>query len=252
MIRFEVCVDSTEGAAAAAQGGAHRVELCSGLVEGGTTPSRGLIERTIEQGGLDVVVLVRPRAGDFCYSGEEFEVMKRDVAHVREAGAAGVATGVLDPDGTIDEERTRCLVEAARPLPVTFHRAFDLTRDPFEALDTLLGLGIERVLTSGRQRRVEEGLDLVKQLVTAAGERLLVMPGGGVRSHNVHRILEVTGAREVHFTAFSPHASPMTYRNPAPRMGADQVPDEYVLHRVDPERVRALIGAAGTPDPPGS
>jgi copper homeostasis protein len=242
---FEVCVDSVTGVRAAAAGGADRVELCSGLVEGGITPSHGTIRRALEVPGIACVVLVRPRGGDFLYDQEEFAVMQEDIQAIREAGAFGVAVGVLQADGTLDIERMRDLVEAARPMQVTCHRAFDMARDPFEALAALLDLGVDRVLTSGRQRSVVDGLDLVRELVRQAGKNLSVMPGSGIRADNVRRVLEATGAREVHFTAFTGRPSPMTYRNLAPRMGAEAVPGEYERLPTDPDGVRAVIAAAG-------
>ncbi len=241
----EVCVDSVSGAAAAEAGGADRIELCAGLVEGGITPSSGMMALVCERFSIDTVVLIRPRGGDFLYTGEEFEVMLRDTAAAREAGAYGVATGVLTADGRVDPERTARLIAAARPLRVTFHRAFDMTRDPRKALETLIELGVDRVLTSGRKRTVPEGLELIRELVGQAAGRISVMPGGGVRESNVRRILELTGAGEVHFTAFLSRESPMTFRNPEPFMRSTAVPGEYDRLITDPERVRDIVTAVG-------
>src|SRR5512146_3272836 len=148
---YEVCVDSVEGAVAAQQGGAQRVELCDNLVEGGTTPSLGMIRLTRQHIAIALNVIIRPRGGDFFYSPLEFEVMRQDILAAKEAGADGVVIGLLLPDGRVDVERTRALAALARPLSVTFHRAIDLCRDPAEALEELAGLGVDRILTSGRR-----------------------------------------------------------------------------------------------------
>jgi copper homeostasis protein len=240
----EVCVEGLAGVRAAEVGGAHRVELCAGLVEGGTTPSSGTVALALERVGIDIVVLVRPRGGDFLYTDEEFDTMVRDVEAVRAAGAFGVATGALAAGGRIDVQRTTCLVAAARPMQVTFHRAFDMTRDPREALETLMELGVDRVLTSGQRRSVPEGLELIRELVDQAGNRIVVMPGCGIQEDNLREVLEVTGAQEVHFTAFRSRESEMGYRNPDPVMGASRLPGEYELQVTDPERVREFLRQA--------
>lgn len=240
----EICVEGYAGAVAAEAGGAHRVELCAGLIEGGTTPSAGTISLALERLRIDTVVLVRPRGGDFLYSEEELDTMVRDVEAIRAAGAYGVATGVLTPDGRIDSRRMTRLIAAARPMSVTFHRAFDMTRDPREALENLVDLGVDRVLTSGQKRSVPEGLDLIRELVEWAGGRIVVMPGCGIREDNVRMVLEETGAHEVHFTAFRQIESGMAYRNPDPIMGATELPGEYDLQVTDPERVRELVRQA--------
>ncbi|MFC1545411.1 copper homeostasis protein CutC [Gemmatimonadota bacterium] len=240
---FEVCIDSLAGALAASTGGADRVELCSGLVEGGITPGPGLIRHTVERAGIDCVVLIRPRGGDFLYSGDELLIMEDDIRTVKDTGAHGIATGVLTAEGKVDEDVMSRLIEAARPMEVTFHRAFDMTREPFEALDTLIGLGIDRVLTSGQGRSVLDTLDMIANLVTHADGRITVMPGGGVREDNIREVLERTGAGEVHFTAFSRRESAMEYRNRRPMMGGDSVPGEYERIVTDVERVRAFLQA---------
>ncbi|MCC7306747.1 MAG: copper homeostasis protein CutC, partial [Acidobacteria bacterium] len=162
---LEVCVDSVESAFAAEKGGADRVELCDNLVEGGTTPSAGSIEAARERLSIKLHVIVRPRGGDFLYSDIELDVMKRDILTAKDLGADGVVIGVLNADGTIDREHTRELVEIARPMSVTFHRAFDMTREPFEAMETLIDLGIDRILTSGQEPGAEKGVELIRELV---------------------------------------------------------------------------------------
>jgi copper homeostasis protein len=244
MPRFEVCVDTVAGAVAAARAGAHRIELCAALVEGGVTPSRGMIARVLEVAPIDCVVLIRPRGGDFLYSEEGIRVMLDDIALARDTGAFGVATGVLTPEGTIDRPAMSRLIEAARPMTVTCHRAFDMTRDPYEALDTLIELGVDRLLTSGQGRSVLDTLDLIAELIRRAEGRIVVMPGGGVREENIREVLERTGAGEVHFTAFTRRESAMTYRNERPVMGAAPVEGEYERNVTDEERVRRFIEAA--------
>jgi len=243
MITCEVCVEGLPGAIAASEGGGHRIELCTGLVEGGTTPSPGTLGLVLERVGLDVVVLVRPRGGDFLYSQSEVDTILRDVEAVRKAGAFGIATGALTRDGSVDEGAMRRIREAAGPLSVTFHRAFDMTRDPWEALDALVHLGVDRVLTSGHARSAPEGRERIREAVERAGGRISIMPGGGLREGNVREVVRYTGVTEVHFTAFAESESPMTYRNLRPRMGGERIPGEYERIETDPDRVRAMVGA---------
>jgi len=243
MITCEVCVEGYPGAVAAARGGAHRIELCSGLVEGGTTPSFGTLRAVVEKVETRTVVLVRPRGGDFLYTPEELEVMIRDVGHAREVGVFGVATGALTADGEVDEEAMEKIMEEAGELSVTFHRAFDMVRDPWQALETLIDLGVHRILTSGGARTVPEGLGLIGALVREARGRLSIMPGGGLTERNVREVVQATSVGEVHFTASRHWESPMTHRNPAPRMGASRLPGEYERSSTSPERVRQVMEA---------
>jgi copper homeostasis protein len=240
---LEACVDSVEAALAAEAGGAGRVELCADLLEGGITPSGGTIRAACERLQIPVNVIVRPRGGDFCYSDVEVDVMRRDITLAKDAGANGVVIGVLNPDGTVDAERTRALVDLARPLSVTFHRAFDVTRDPFEALETLIELGLDRVLTSGQEPNVLEGLDLIVELVQAAGERIIVMPGAGITERNIHKIIAASGARELHVYAPVDVPSRMAYRNPRVYMGGELRPPEYSVSLTDATAIRALLEA---------
>jgi copper homeostasis protein len=218
---LEVCVDSVESAIAAQQGGADRVELCANLIEGGTTPSAGTIGLARQHLTIGLNVIIRPRGGDFYYSDIEFESMNRDIQVAKQFGADGVVIGMLKENGTVDKERTRQLIEQARPLRVTFHRAFDMTRDPYEALADLIALGIDRILTSGQENSVLEGLDLITDLVQRAGERILVMPGGGITERNIKKIIAQSGAREAHIVGTVTVTSPMRYRNPRPFMGGE-------------------------------
>jgi copper homeostasis protein len=244
-VRVEVCVDSVESAIRAQEGGAARVELCDNLLEGGTTPSAGAIAVARDRLTLGLNVIIRPRGGDFCYSEVEFEVMRQDVRRARELGADGVVIGLLREDGTVDAERTRALVELARPASVTFHRAFDMCRDPHEALETLVGLGLDRVLTTGQENSIGDGLELVADLVRRAGGRIIVMPGGG-NDRNVKTILVRTGAKEVHVTGTRSVESRMRHRNPRCFMGGELRPPEYSWSVTDPARIRAIVdGLAG-------
>lgn len=242
-ILIEVCVDSVEGCLAAGEGGADRAELCSGLAEGGITPSAATIAVACERSRIPVVVLVRPRRGDFLYSPTEIEVIAHDVQACKAAGAAGVAIGLLRPDGTVDAELMQQLVLLARPLTVTFHRAFDFVRDQDEALDELVQLGVDRVLTSGGEANAEAGLENIARLVQRAAGRIVVVPGGGVREHNIRALIDGTGASEVHFSARAARESGMEHRNPRCALSADPALDEYEVHITDAEQVRRTIAA---------
>jgi copper homeostasis protein len=240
---FEICVDSIDGALAAQAAGAQRIELCANLVEGGTTPSLGMVQLARESITINVNVIVRPRGGDFVYSDLVLEVMRRDILAIKAAGANGVVIGLLRPDGSVDVEKTRMLVEAARPMTVTFHRAIDLCRNPAEALEAICGLGIERVLTSGAQNSALDGIDCIAALVCQASGRAIVMAGGGVNEDNIATIIAKTGVTEVHFAARRVIESPMKFRNPGVFMGKTYQPDEYARKETDVERIRDVIRA---------
>jgi copper homeostasis protein len=244
-IIFEACIDSVEAAIAAQTGGADRVELCANLLEGGTTPSAGTIRLARERIDIDMNVIIRPRGGDFCFSDVEFEVMKLNIELAKRLGANGVVIGILREDGTVDTQRTRALVELARPMSVTFHRAFDMSRDPFEAMEELVQLGIDRILTSGQDLTALEGLDLITELVKKADDRIIIMPGGGITERNIHKIVHQSGAREVHAAAPAIVESRMKYRNTQCFMGGELRPPEFSLSITDPDRIRALLRAVG-------
>lgn len=224
---IEVCVDSVESAVASQEGGAERVELCDNLFEGGTTPSAGSIALARERLKIKLHVIIRPRGGDFLYSELEYAIMKRDIEAAKALGADGVVIGLLTADGDIDVPRTRELIQLARPMTVTFHRAFDVAREPFRALDTLIELGVDRLLTSGQEETVLEGAEMIAQLVQRAGDRLIIMPGGGFTERNIGRIVAQTGVREVHVTGFVRVESEMKYRNERVFMGGKLRPPEY-------------------------
>lgn len=244
-VLVEACVDSVESALAAQAGRAGRVELCANLVEGGTTPSAGTIALARERLDVPLFVIVRPRGGDFLYAAEEREVMRRDVELARRMGADGVVVGALTPDGRVDEPVTRMLVDAARPMQVTFHRAFDLARDPHEALDALLALGVDRVLTSGAAPTALEGAGTLAALVRQAGGRLVVLAGGGITEENVSRVVALSGVREVHVRGAVRVESRMRHRRPGIAFGKPYTPDEYSRVVTSAERVRHVVAACG-------
>lgn len=198
MILVEAAVESLESALAAERGGADRIELCVNLVDGGTTPEAGLIAAVVERTKLPVFVLIRARAGGFVYSDEEIAAMSRDIALAGSIGIAGIVTGALTSDRSIEAEHTRILVEAAAGLPVTFHRAFDVVANPRDALDQVIDLGVSRVLTSGGATTALEGGDAIAALVDQARNRIAIMAGGGIREHNVRDVIMRTGVREIH------------------------------------------------------
>jgi len=197
-ILLEICVDSVESASASERGGADRIELCVNLDDGGTTPTTGLTAAVIDNTKLPVFVLIRPRAGDFVYSDEEIDLMLREVQTVGIIGVAGIVTGALRSDHSVDVEQTRALIEAAAGLPVTFHRAFDSTIDLADALEQLVELGVTRVLTSGGAPTALDGADAIATLVSQARDRISILAGGGIREHNVSEVVRRTGVREVH------------------------------------------------------
>lgn len=251
-VTLEVCVDSIESAIAADRGGAHRVELCSSLSEGGVTPSPGLIATVLNKVSLGVFVMIRPRAGDFLYSADEFTAMEQDVLTAKQLGADGVVFGILQEDGRVDVTRTRHLIEVARPLKVTFHRAFDMSRDLSESLEDLISAGVDRVLTSGGEQTVELGKAKIAELVQAAEDGLSVMAGGGITEHNVRQLVAGTGVREVHASLRTAVPSPMRHRNEKISF-AGVNGREYERLVVVEKRVRTLLAALeGQPQSSGS
>jgi len=218
---IEVCANSAQSCVEAEAGGAHRVELCAAIPEGGTTPSYGEIRAAIElTSSIDINVIIRPRGGDFLYSQAELKAMLYDIKMAKELKVHGVVFGCLTKEGGIDVALLRRLVEAARPLSVTFHRAFDVCRDPFVALEQLISCGCDRLLTSGQAPDAVEGIPLIRELVDRSMGRIIIMPGCGVRAHNITQIEEATGAREFHTSARSIVQSEMEYRKERVPMGS--------------------------------
>jgi copper homeostasis protein len=233
---FELCAETIDACLAAGEGGAHRIELCSGLSEGGITPSHGLILDAVERSGLPVHVLVRPRGGNFVYSASEMDVMRRDILHIKELGAAGAVFGILQPDGRVDVEATRALVQLARPLKVTFHRAFDTTPSLPQALEDVIATGSDRLLTSGGQPNVVAGSAALAELVRLAGQRIEIVVGGGLRLENAASVARATHAKHFHGSLrrrLKQAASPSEVAGESLSMGP-----QYV---VDADDVRTLI-----------
>ncbi len=238
---LEVCCGPAAFAVAAAAAGADRIELCANLVEGGTTPSAGAVEVTVQRSAVPVMMMIRPRGGDFLYSDVEFDEMMRDIRTAKKLGAAGVVFGLLQSDGRIDWKRTQMLVEAARPLSVTFHRAFDVSRDLEESLEALIEIGVDRVLTSAGRASVVDDLPRLERLIRIADGTLALLPGGGIRMSNIASVLGVPGVHEIHIAAARSVASPMTHRVPDVPMGRVYHPDEYVREEPD---VELIVGVA--------
>ncbi len=198
---IEISAYSIEWAVAAAKAGASRIELCDNISEGGTSPGYGMIKQCLQKVKIPVMVLIRPRGGNFYYSDSEFESMKDDISMVKEAGAKGVVFGIMDKNGNVDMLRNQELLDIARPMEVCFHRAFDLTIDPEKSLNELIEIGFDRVLTSGQKSKAEEGLELITRLIEISKGKIIIMPGAGINSFNIGIIAKKTGAREFHLSA---------------------------------------------------
>ncbi len=238
-MKFEICIDSVAGVRAAQEAGADRVELCADLFEGGITPSQGMIRRARAVASIGLQVIIRPRGGDFLFDDDEMAAMLVDVETARAEGADGIVIGALTAEGLVDVARTRALMAAAGPLSVTFHRAFDMTPDPVEALETLVDLGVDRILTSGQEATCLEGLPMIADLVRRAGDRVIIMPGGGITERNVARIVAEARPKEIHFAALRSVASGATVRNEHVFMGGELRQPEW--SRLDTSA--SLIGA---------
>lgn len=241
--QLEICANSVASCIEAQKGGAHRVELCAAIPEGGTTPSYGdiaMAREVLQQTKLNVII--RPRGGDFLYSELEHKTMLKDIEICRQLQVDGVVIGCLTADGEVDLLRNRELVEAAGTMHVTFHRAFDMCRDPFQALEDIISLGCKIILTSGQQPKAEQGTYLLKQLVEKAGNRIHIMPGSGVNETNISQIAEATGAKQFHISARESVESAMIFRNPAVKMGGTAVViNEYAQDITNSERVKNTL-----------
>jgi copper homeostasis protein len=220
----------------AVEGGADRIELCAALTEGGTTASYGTIKKCREVFDVQLFPIIRARSGDFLYTDEEFEIMMNEVRLCRELGCDGVVIGLLTKDGSIDVKRTSTLANLAYPMEVTFHRAFDRCKDPFEAVEQLIQIGCQRILTSGQQPAAPQGIDCIAQLVKAADERIVIMPGSGVRKENIKELAEKTGAKEFHSSLRGKQKSNMEFIHPS---FADSA-ESYTNPFIDPDEVKAL------------
>jgi copper homeostasis protein len=236
---IEIVVFNIESAIQAQLGGADRVELCDNPAEGGTTPSIGVIEQAKKNLSIDVYVMVRPRGGDFCYSDHEFAAMQRDIEACKQLKVEGVVFGILTKDGKIDRQRNKKLIDLARPMKVTCHRAFDMTSDPVEALEDCISIGFDRILTSGQQPHAIKGAELIGKLNQQANERIIIMPGSGVNEETVGEIVSKTGAKEIHFSArqfvSSKNSSPnklIRFTDPMPAEPGSWIADASIIQRI--------------------
>ena len=239
MALLEICAGSVESAIAARDGGAQRIELCAALEIGGVTPSAGVITEARKVEGLVLNVIIRPRGGDFLYNGYEVACMEEDIRTCKRLGADGVVIGALTAEGDIDTATCKRLIAAADGMSITFHRAFDMCRNPKEALKQLISLGCHRVLTSGQAATAEAGIPLLKELVEQANGRIIIMPGCGVNSSNAAAILQSTGACEIHASARKSVESGMVFRHSGVSMGSAGS-DEYARKETDANEVRAI------------
>jgi copper homeostasis protein len=241
-VLLEICCGSIDDAIEAEKGGADRVELCSALFLGGLTPSFGTIQEAKRRLKIPVMVMVRPRGGGFGYSEAEMASMERDTEAAVEAGADGVVFGILQADGRIDIARCRRIRQLMGQRQAVFHRAFDVTPDPFEALEQLVDLGITRLLTSGQKDSVPEGAELIKKLIERAGERIEILPGGGIQVWNAQEMIERTGCRQVHLTAWKAVSDTSTQARAGITFGGALHPAEDRFQMTDAEAVRRLAG----------
>lgn len=242
MVNMEVCANSFASAAAAQEGGAVRVELCDNLPEGGTTPSYAQIALCKKLLNIKVYPIIRPRGGDFLYTDLEFELMKEDVKVCKELNCDGVVIGILNADGTVDMDRCAELIALASPMKVTFHRAFDMTNDLFKALEDIISLDCERILTSGGKSSAISGASVISELIAKAKGRIIIMPGAGINTDNISELIKMTGATEFHASARSSVQSKMLFRNPGLNMGAEG--DEFSYDLTDGMTVKSLIDLA--------
>ena len=233
---LEIATSDFTTTQSAIDGGADRIELCANLAEGGTTPSYGHLKLCRETFSVTLYPIVRPRGGDFLYTDDEYAIMLNDVKLCKELGYDGIVIGLLNADGTIDVKRTSRLIEAAYPLGITFHRAFDRCIDPFKSMEQLIEIGCERILTSGQQPAAPDGVDLIAQLNEAADDRIIIMPGSGVRKENIKMLLEKTGCTEFHSSLRGKTESKMNFVHPSFKGSAES----YMNNYIDAAEVNAL------------
>jgi len=238
---IEIAAFNLESAIMAYNAGAHRIELCSAPAEGGITPSAATMRLARKYVKIPIYVMIRPREGDFCYSEREFETMLLDIAAAKIVGMEGVVAGILNPDGSVDEKRTSILVDTAAPMNVTFHRAFDMTKDQDEAMETIIYTGCARILTSGGQPTAYQGIEKLAHLVKKAGDRISIMPGSGVNINNVKQIAELTGAKELHLSARSTIPGKMHFKHPFVTMSSSIAVADYELQVPDEKRIRTIL-----------
>jgi copper homeostasis protein len=235
--KLEICANSVQSCINAQEGSADRVELCDNLWEGGTTPSAGTIKLARQTIDIGLFVIIRPRGGDFLYSNIEFEVIKEDIKMAIDLGANGIVSGILDADGLVDKERTSQLVELCGDLPFTFHRAFDLTSDPYQALEDIIDCGAKRILTSGLQPSVPKGMKMLKKINKKADGRIVIMPGGGINENNAMEIVEKTGCTEFHMSGKVVEDGKMNFRNHALKLNGAPEMAEYGITVSDVDKI---------------
>ena len=233
---LEIATSDFETTKSAVEGGADRIELCANLNEGGTTPCYGTIYQCRERFDVLLYPIIRPRGGDFLYTDDEYEIMLHDVKLCKQLGCDGIVIGLLNKDGAIDGKRTAALIEIAYPMGVTFHRAFDRCRDPWEAMEQLIEIGCERILTSGQQPTANEGMELIAELNRIANHRIIIMPGSGVRRENIKLLAEKTGCKEFHSSLRSRTKTKMEFIHPAFENSAES----YMNNFIDAFEVNAL------------
>ncbi|MEI8045979.1 MAG: copper homeostasis protein CutC [Bacteroidota bacterium] len=241
MMLIEIAVFNLESAIAAFNAGAHRIELCSAPAEGGLTPSAATMRLARKYVKIPIHVMIRPREGDFCYSEKEFETMLLDIAAAKSVGMEGVVAGILNPDGSVDEKRTAMLVDAAAPMNVTFHRAFDMTNDQDGALEAIIYAGCARILTSGGQHTAPLGIEKLAELVRKAGDRISIMPGSGVNPSNIKNIAERTSAKEIHLSARRFIPGKMEFKQLNVTMGGTTTIPDYELQIPDEKAIKEIL-----------
>jgi len=236
--KLEICVDNVESAVNAQAGGADRIELCNSLFEGGTTPSGGAISSARDNLSIDLHVIIRPRGGDFLYTDPEYDIMRRDIEICGEYGVNGIVIGILRPDGEIDVDRTAKLINLARPMTATFHRAFDMCTDPFRGLQDVISTGASRLLTSGQRNSADEGMDLISKMIKKSGTRIIIMPGSGINKSNIKKIAKSTGATEFHLSGRETTESGMIFRREGINIGETPGFSKKVA---DPQKIKNII-----------
>lgn len=240
MFLLEVSTYNIEGVIAARQYGVSRLELCSNIKEGGVTPSYGFIRAAVETGHPNICIIVRPRGGDFLYTSQEFEMMQYDILNARQLGVHGVVSGVLHADGSIDKARTKQLVDLARPMKFTFHRAFDMCNNPVQALNDLIEIGVDTILTSGMENTAIQGKKVLKELIAQANGRIEILAGSGVNAENMAELYFDAGVVHFHMSAVKDIQSEMEFFNYHLNMGNEET-EEYVKLTVDDEKIQKAL-----------
>ena len=238
---LEICVDNVESAIDAQNAGADRVELCNNLMEGGTTPGFGTISSARNNLTIGLHVIIRPRGGDFLYTDLEYDILRREIDKCGECGVDGIVLGILESSGGIDVERTGKLIESARPMSVTFHRAFDMCHEPEKGLEDVISAGADRLLTSGQKNKADEGTELIRKLIRQAKDRIIIMPGSGINELNIATVAKTTGAKEFHLTGRKVIESEMIFRRQNILSGGIPGISEYSRKVADPQMIRSII-----------